>query len=161
MNALTAVRVVSIVCAGLLAGLYVGYRAGVYQALQGLTPSSFVQFQQILHRYYAAFLPFLVLAALLTTFGWLVMIRSQWRTAEFRLIAASACGIALIAVVTRLVNVPLNNLLMTWNVADPPSNLKVVWEPWDRVNTIRTILAAVVFILEVVAVNLRAAIDHS
>ncbi|GAC1499416.1 MAG: hypothetical protein NVS1B6_05470 [Steroidobacteraceae bacterium] len=161
MNALTAVRVAAIVCAGLLAGLYLGYRAGVYQALQGLTPSSFVQFHQILHGYYSRFLPFLVLAAVTTTLGWLVMIRSQERTAEFRLIVASACGIVVIAVLTRIVNVPLNTLLMTWNVAHPPINLKALWEPWDRVNTIRTMLAAGVFILEVVAVSLKTTIDRS
>jgi hypothetical protein len=46
MDVLTIVRVVAAVCAGLLAGIYFGYRAGAYYALQKLSASSFVQFSR-------------------------------------------------------------------------------------------------------------------
>ena len=42
-----AVRVVAIACAGVLAGIYAGYRAGPHYALQAISPSAFVQFQQL------------------------------------------------------------------------------------------------------------------
>ncbi len=160
MDVLTIVRVVAVVCAGLLAGVFLGHRAGAYYALQKLSPSSFVQFQQVVHLHFVRFMPPLTLTALLAALAWLVMVRSEWRSAEFWLLAASTCGIALIAAMTRAVNIPLNNQLMTWSVAAPPSNLREIWVPWDRVNTIRTFLAAGVLILQAVALSLRASIGR-
>jgi uncharacterized membrane protein len=160
MNLLTIVRVVAVVCAGLLAGIYFGYRTGDYYALQKLSPSNFVQFQRVVHVHFGRFMPPLALITLLAALAWLVMVRSQKRSAEFWLIAASTCGIVLIAVMTRAVNVPLNNQLMTWDIAAPPSNLREIWAPWDRVNTIRTFVAAVVLICEALALSVRSSIGR-
>ena len=113
MTALRAVRVIALVAAGLQAGILLGYRAGDYYALQNLTVSSFVQFQQGLHVHFVKLMPPLMLTALLASLGWLAMLRSRWRSSEFWLIAASTFGIALIAAMTRAVNVPLNDQLMT------------------------------------------------
>ncbi|HVO82203.1 MAG TPA: DUF1772 domain-containing protein [Terriglobales bacterium] len=157
MEALNIVQIGAVVCAGLLAGIYLAHRTGPYYALQKLSPSSFVQFQQVVHARYVRFMPPLVLAALLTVLAWLVIIRSQWASLEFWLIAASALGNTAVAVLTRAVNVPLNNALMTWDVAAPPDNLRALWAPWDRVNTIRAVVATGVLILETVALSVRAA----
>lgn len=73
------------------------------------------------------------------------------------IIRVVAIGCA-IAVMTRVVNVPLNNRLMTFSISAPPSDLREIWAPWDRVNTIRTILAIGVLICEAAAVSLRAAL---
>ncbi len=156
MDVLTIVRVVAVVCTGLLAGIFLGHRAGAYYALKEISVSSFVQFQQVVHVHFVRFMPPLVLTALLAALAWLLMVRSHWRSAEFWLIAASTCGIALIAAMTRAVNVPLNNQLMTWNIATPPSNVRETWVPWDRVNTIRTFVAAGGLILEALALSLSA-----
>ena len=160
MDVLTLVRVVAVVCAGLLAGIYLGYRAGDYYALQRLSASSFVQFQQGLHVHFVKLMPPVVLTALLAALVWLLMVRSPATSVEFWLIAASTGGIAVIAVMTRAVNVPLNNQLMTWNIAAPPSNLRETWAPWDHVNTICTFLAVGVLILEAVALSLKASIGR-
>jgi uncharacterized membrane protein len=160
MNLLTIVRAVAVVCAGLLAGIYFAYRTGDYYALQKLSASNFVQFQQVVHMHFGRFMPPLVLTALVAALAWLVMLRSQWTSAEFWLIAVSTCGIVLIAAMTRAVNVPLNNQLMTWDIAAPPSNLREIWAPWDRVNTIRTLVALVVLILEAVALSVRSSIGR-
>jgi len=155
MDVATIVRVIALACAGLLAGIFFGHRMGTYYALQKLSSSSFVQFQQVVHAHYVKFMPPLVLSALLAALAWLFMARSHRSSAEFWLVSASTCGIALIGVMTRAVNVPLNNKLMTWNVAAPPPDLRAIWAPWDRVNTIRTFVSAGVLFLEAVAVNLR------
>jgi uncharacterized membrane protein len=155
MDAATIVRVIALVCAGMLAGIFFGHRMGAYYALQKLSSSSFVQFQQVVHAHYVRFMPFLLISALLSDLAWLFMARSHRSSGEFWLVAASACGIALIAAMTRAVNVPLNNQLMTWDAAAPPADVRVIWEPWDRVNTIRTVVSAGVLILEAVAANLR------
>jgi uncharacterized membrane protein len=158
MSVLLVVRIVAIVCAGLLAGIYVGHRAGAQLALPKLSQSSFVQFQQVVHVHYVRFMPFLNLTALLTALAWVVMIRSRWASAEFWLMAASACGIVLDVALTRAINVPLNNRLMTWKIDAPPDDVRQMWAPWDRVNTIRAFVSTGVLILEAVAVSTRASV---
>jgi uncharacterized membrane protein len=156
MGFTATIRVVAVVCVGLKAGVFLGHRAGPQYALQKLSSSGFVQFQQVVHTHFVRFMPPLTLAALLSTLIWLVSLRSQWTSVEFWLVAASTCGLACSAVMTRAVNVPLNNKLMTWNVDAPPGNLRELWKPWDRVNTIRSFLATGVLILEAAALSLRA-----
>jgi hypothetical protein len=46
---------------------------------------------------------------------------------------------------------------MTWSVASPPSNLEEIWAFWERVNTVRSILATTALSLEAVALSLKAA----
>src|SRR5262245_52513372 len=105
MSVLTIARVVAVVGVGLLAGIFFGDRAGGYHARSGLSPSSFVQFHQVAYLHFARSMPPLVLTTLLAGLAWLLMLRSQRRSAEFWLIATSMCGIALIAVITRTVNI--------------------------------------------------------
>jgi hypothetical protein len=45
---------------------------------------------------------------------------------------------------------------MTWSASAPPENVMEIWKPWEQVNTIRTIVAAGVFGLEVLALSLAA-----
>ena len=85
------------------------------------------------------------------------MIRSEWRTTEFWLVAISAFGILVILVATRVVNVPINNQLMTWSIQSPPPHLREIWATWERVNTMRGILATGALVLEAVALSLKAA----
>ena len=157
MALVTMLRVVAVASVGLLAGIFLGYRAGVQYALPELSASSFVQLQKIIHVHYVRFMPPLVLTALLSSVLWLAMIRSQWRTMECWLVAIAACGILAIAAATRAINVPLNSQLMTWDTASPPTNLRELWAPWDRVNTLRSVLATGALILEAAALSLRAA----
>jgi uncharacterized membrane protein len=76
MDVLTIVRVVAVVCTGLLAGIFLGHRAGAYYALKEISVSSFVQFQQVVHVHFVRFMPPLVLTALLAALAWLLMVRS-------------------------------------------------------------------------------------
>ena len=55
MEVLTIVRVVAVVCTGLLAGIFLGHRAGTYYALKEISVSSFVQFQQVVHVHFVRF----------------------------------------------------------------------------------------------------------
>jgi hypothetical protein len=40
---------------------------------------------------------------------------------------------------------------MTWDAAAEPSDLSVVWAPWERIHSVRTVLAIVAFAAEVIA----------
>jgi uncharacterized membrane protein len=154
MKALGFVRLIAVVCAGLLAGIYLHDRAAA-AARAGLSASSFVQYQQTVHLTFVRMMPALMLGAVLAGLAWLILVRSHRRSPEFWLLAAALSGIILIAVMTRLVNVPLNDQLMTWNASSPPANLRELWAPWERVDTIRTIVAICAFIMEVLALSLR------
>jgi len=59
MDVLAIIRVVAILCSGLMAGLMFGGRMGAAFARQALSASSFVQQQQIIHIHYIRLLPVL------------------------------------------------------------------------------------------------------
>jgi uncharacterized membrane protein len=154
MNSLIVIRVIALVCVGLVAGIYFGDRAGGVYARTKLRASDFIQFQQIVHVHFVKILPFLVIGSAFASLAWLFLMTPQWRGAQFWLVGTSTCGIFLAAILTRVVNVPLNKQLMTWNVDNPPVNLKEMWAPWETIHTIRTFAMMGAFVLETVALCL-------
>lgn len=119
-----------------------------------LSPSSFVRFQQAVHRVFVRMMPPLTITPVLAGLGWLALDRSAgW---QYWLVAAATAGMMLSFGLTLAVNVPINNRLMTWNASSPPADLKQVWQPWERVHTIRTGIAVCAFVAEAIALNSRA-----
>ena len=155
MRVLGMVRVIAVICSGLVAGIFLAYLASA-PARSTLGASSFVQHQQVVHMYYVRMVPPLILAAILAGLAWLLLMRSQWRGAEFWLIAASTIGMVFIAVLSQAVNAPLNDRLMTWSFAAPPSNFRELWLPWEDAHIIRTAAAVVAFVLAVLALALKS-----
>jgi uncharacterized membrane protein len=154
MRVLTVARVVAVGCAGLYAGILLGDLAGPAQARPQLNPSSFVQLQQIIHSRYVFIMPALIAVTVLASFIWLFFIRSNRKSAEFWLVAGAAAGVLFCVLLTRLVNVPLNDQLVTWSVAFPPPNVHELWMPWEGAHAIRTVVALAAFVLSVVALAL-------
>lgn len=142
MRPVVIVRAITVICSGLVAGHFCRL-SRERPARSALSASSFVQHQQAVPVYYVWMMPALILAALLAGLTWLWLVRSQWRGAEFRLVAASTVGMLFVVMVTRAVNVPLNNQLMTWSIATPPSNLRELWATWEGAHLIRTTAAVV------------------
>jgi len=152
MRVLTAARVVAVGCAGLYAGILLGDLAGPAQARPVMEPSSFVQLQQTIHSRYVFLMPTLMAAVVLACAAWLVLIRSNRRSAEFWLVLGTVAGIVFCGIITRLVNVPLNEQLVSWSVAFPPPNVHALWAPWEGAHAIRTVVALAAFVLSVIAV---------
>ncbi len=153
MKFIIVIRFVALLSTGLLAGIFLGWRMGASFALPTLPASSFVQFQQVVHGYYVRFMPILQIAATLSSLTWLFLLRSSARSPGFVLLALAAAGTICVFVLTATVNVPINKKLMTWSASDPPQNLKEIWKPWEKVNTIRTILSLGVFAFEILALT--------
>src|SRR5258708_31966830 len=86
MNILAIVRVVAILCCGLMAGLMFGDRLGPAFARQALSASRFFQQQQIIHIHYVRLLPVLSLSSILWALAWLFFVRARWNGAEFWLV---------------------------------------------------------------------------
>lgn len=156
MGLLMAARVVAVFCTGLFAGILLGDRMGASFARPKLDPSSFVQFQQVQHVYFARMMPVLIAAAILGGLTWLFSGRSTVTRAEFWLVAVATGAVVVIFALTLAVNVPINKQLMSWSVAAPPADVMRLWAPWERVHTVRTIIALVAFGLEVMAFGLAS-----
>jgi uncharacterized membrane protein len=148
------VRIVALICTGLSAGIFLGHRAGVSLAMPILNPSSFIQLQQVIHKTFVRMMPVLILGALVGSAAWAILLRSHWRTDEFWLVSAASAAMMCILAMTRAVNIPINRRLMTWDAAAPPSDLRVVWAPWERIHSARTVLAIVAFAAEVIALSI-------
>ena len=156
MSLLAIVGVIAILSSGMMAGILVGDRMGATFARPSLSASSFVQFQQIIHVHYVRMMPVLGLTAIAAALGWLLLMRGQWNSSRFWLVAFATGATVFAAALTRAVNIPINNQLMTWSVASPPDNVGEVWSRWEKAHTVRTILWLGAFAIEVVALGLFA-----
>lgn len=153
MAVLAIVRVINVLSVGLITGMFLDYFSTT-SARAALNPSSFVLYQQRVHEIIGKIAQALIVVAALSGIIWLIMIWSQWQSAQFWLVALATIGIIAVAVLTAVVNVPINDKLMTWSVESPPADLREIWKPWDGGNRIRTVIAVIAFVCAVVAVNL-------
>ena len=96
--------IVALVCTGLAAGIFLGHRAGVSRAVSELTPSSFVQLQQIIHKTFARMMPVLIIGAVLGSAVWAVLLRAHWRTGELWLVSGALLAMLCIFAMTLAVN---------------------------------------------------------
>jgi uncharacterized membrane protein len=151
MGALVVVRFIAVLATGLLAGIFVGDRMGASFARPQLSPSSFVKFQQVQHMHFVKMMPVLMGIAILSSLSWLVLIRPRIGTLGFLLLALGTLAYISVLVLTRTVNVPINNQLMTWSASSPPLDVMKIWARWEQVHTIRTFLAVIGFACEVLA----------
>lgn len=156
MSALTIVRVIAVITTGLAAGIFLGHRMGVSFAMPILSPSSFVQLQQVIHRYFARMMPPLVLSAMGASIAWVALSVGRTPSLASWLAAAAALAMVVAAVLTRVVNIPINAKLITWRVEAPPADLSTLWAPWERVHSVRTVLAVGAFIAQVIAFAVSA-----
>ena len=151
MSYLILIPLLALVCTGLLAGIFLGHRAGVSQAGPRLAPATFIQLQQLIHGVYARMMPPLVLVAVISSIVWAILLRSEARFSALWLVSLASVALVLAAVLTRAVNIPINAQLMTWRIDSPPANFRELWKPWERVHSIRTGLAIIAFVLQALA----------
>ncbi len=151
MRILNSSRALAVVCTGLYAGIILGDRMGASYARPALTVADFIHFQQIQHVHFKPLLMPITLGAVLGGLIWIWSLRACWRTAGFWLATAGTAAMVAVAVMTRLVNFPINDALMTWSAAAPPSNVRALWAPWEQVHTVRAALSVLAFVLEVLA----------
>jgi uncharacterized membrane protein len=133
----------------LLTGLYTGLlfadRIGVTPIRPKLPAPAFVLFQQELHLKFGKLMPVLLGGSLLAGLITLILRRRRYASKEFIFtMIATLCTVGVI-ILTRLINVPINETLMTWQVASPPENVMQLWAPWEGSHTIRTVIALLGF----------------
>lgn len=151
---LTAIRVVAIVFAGIMTGLLFGDWLGPSFARAQMPLAGFVQFQQIIHYNYLKVLPVLSMGAFIAPIIWLVLVRRD--KPQFRLLIVSALAIAAASAITFAYNIPVNDVLETWNYNSPPSDARELWQPWESAHLVRMGFWFLAFVLEIVALSLAA-----
>ena len=142
---LTIARFLQLVFMGLYTGILFGDRIGVSPIRPKLPAASFVLYQQELHLVFGKLMPVLLIGSLLAGIVSLVLQRRNYRNTHFLLtVIALACNGAVI-ILTVLINVPVNQTLMTWQIASPPENVMQLWAAWEGSHTIRTVIALLGF----------------
>lgn len=124
---------------------------GASFARPALSPSGFVKFQQIQHEHFVKMMPVLMGIAIFSSLAWLVLIRSRIGSAGFVFLSLGTLAYISVLVVTRTVNVPINNQLMTWNASSPPPDVMQIWARWEQVHTVRASLSVLGFAFELLA----------
>ena len=147
------VRIVALVATGIFAGILFGDWAGASRVRPTLPAGCFIQFQQGLRTHFVRLMPVLIITSILAN------ALAAWLTRGSSRMAAACFGIGALAIVavlimTRAVNVPINETLMTWKPDSPPSDLWQTWERWERIHTIRTVIAVLTFVLLSIGISL-------
>jgi uncharacterized membrane protein len=155
MSILSASRVLAVVCTGLYAGIILGDRMGASFARPALSVADFIRFQQIQHVHFKPLLIPITLGAVLGGLIWIWLLRSRWRTAGFWFLTAGTAAMVAVAAMTRIVNFPINDAMMTWSAVAPPPNVRDLWAPWEQVHTVRATLSVLAFILQVLALRVE------
>jgi hypothetical protein len=151
VTAVAVARFGSVFGAGLASGVLLGDRMGASFARPVLPASSFVAFQQIVHRHFVVMMPILLGITILSCAAWLMLARSRTGSAEFAFLGLGALAFVSIAVLTRAINVPINVQLMTWDPSSPPPDVMNTWARWESAHTARTVMAVLGFALLLLA----------
>jgi hypothetical protein len=138
-----AVQGIAVFATGLIAGILFGDRAGNSHARPRLPAPAFLVFQREQNRRFAAMMPLPILAAVVASSAWLVLIRARAGAPEFALAAAGTACLLLFVAITRMVNIPINRRVDAGDAAG--------WPRWERAHTARTVFAVLAFLCELAA----------
>ncbi len=136
---------------GLFAGLLYTFEQGVIPTLKTLNAEQYTLIQQQLIRSLDAFPTGVIvvanLAMLLPLYP-LIRLWKQRQTAYWRL---TALGWMLfffgVGVFTIALNVPINNYVLSWDAAMPPADWEAARANWNTLNSIRTPINYISFLL--------------
>jgi uncharacterized membrane protein len=139
-------RFLQLLATGLYTGILFGDRIGVSHVRTKLEPAQFVLFQQGVHSRFGILMPLLIGVSLLAGLISLALLRRYYKSPVFIFTLISTLCTLGVIVLTRLINVPINDLLMTWQVSAPPQNVAQLWAPWEGSHSIRTVIAVLGFV---------------
>lgn len=140
MNASTLLRYVGLLLVGLMAGSSFAFVLGMGTAMGQLSISSYLEFHRALETPFSMMSPLIYILAMLTMVGNLYVLRSQWKSVEFLLIAFSLICVVDEVLMTRFGNLPLNRLINQWDLIAPPPDWLEIRSQWLRFMYIRSAL---------------------
>jgi uncharacterized membrane protein len=140
---LSLVRLANIVFVALIAGGMFVIWAGYDPAT--LSPSTYVEQQQNAIRGLNVLMPVLGAIAVLLTLASAILQRKN-RTV-FVLLLVAAAFLVICGLVTRFGNQPINDLVITWDIARPPADWTELRDQWWGFHRLRTICGVIALIL--------------
>jgi uncharacterized membrane protein len=132
---LALVRFANILCAALVAGamfvIWIGYDP------MTLSPATYVEQQQNAIRALNVLMPVLGAITILLTLVSAFLQRKDRKIFVYLVVAA--CFLIVSGLVTRFGNQPINALVMTWDIGNPPANWTELRDQWLGFHRLRTI----------------------
>ncbi len=151
MNSIRVVHLIYTFAIGLFAGLLYTFEQGVIPTLMTLNAAEYARVEQGLIRSLDAFPTGVIVVANLAMLLPLYPLARLWKqrsTAYWRL---TALGWALfffgVGIFTIVLNVPINNAVLTWIPSDPPADWESARNAWNSLNAIRTPINYASFLL--------------
>ena len=123
--------------------LFVGLTAGAAYVVwfeynpNAMSPAFYAETMQHAIRVLTIPLPVIVVLGLLFTVTASLQARNDG--APFFLLTAASLCILAVALITRFGNIPINNQILTWNIAFPPANWAQLAGKWWRFQTARDV----------------------
>jgi len=147
-NALPRILQVLAACLlGLMAGFFFAFWVDVAPAMRELDATAYIRTQQAINRvvrnayfavayFGAALVPLLAAAALWAT---------RQRREALAWLAIGAVYFAGVFLLTRSINIPINEALVLWDPSAPPPDWAAARDRWNQANLVRGLLALLAF----------------
>ena len=154
----TPLQILATALIGLMAGFFFAFSVDVVPAMRGFNAHDYIATQQAINRavrnipfalayFGAAIVPFLAAGA-----TWLAGDR---RRAGFWLAIAIVYVLG-VFVLTREINIPINNALALWDPNAPPADWAKARDDWNNANLLRCLAACASFATALWALSLRS-----
>ncbi|MFN3332525.1 MAG: anthrone oxygenase family protein [Caldilinea sp.] len=151
MRSIRIVHLVFTFCIGLFAGLLYTFEQGVIPTLNTLTAVEYAKVEQGLIRALDAFPTGVIVVANLAMLLPLYPLVRLWKERRSSYWRLTALGWAFfffgVGIFTIVLNVPINNAVLTWNPAAPPADWETARITWNTLNAIRTPINFLSFLL--------------
>lgn len=142
---------VAIILSGVLAGAIVS--TWLTERSLGDSAELWIPYHQAITPAYTQALPPIGGLALLTT---LAALAASWRSIRTRRLVLAALGCLVISLlITILVHFPINDQVMSWQSAAPPSDWQDLRAEWLTAHAVRTVCALASFVLLLLAFTQR------
>ena len=139
----TIIRFLNVLVVGLVAGIifgiYLGYNPG------NLSAATYVEQQQSVIIALNTLMPLLGLVAILLTIT-AAFLQKKDKTI-FVILLVAAAFLMFSGFITKFGNQPINALVMTWDINNPPSDWMLLRNQWWRYHIVRTIASLIAFCL--------------
>lgn len=137
----------TLLLSGLIAGFFFAFSADVNLATAALPAQDYVRVQQLINlkvrngMFALVYFGAVIVPALLLAVSW-----RAWRSVRYRI---AAFGYLLYVtgafLVTREINVPINNEMASWNLQQVPTVWAAMRDRWNDANLFRTVVATLSF----------------
>lgn len=145
------IDLISIFLMMVVSGGWIAVCAVFAPAYSKMSPATYIE-AEVLNSKRACkhFAPALILAAIFTL--WSMVLHGDPSSSSFILSGISALLLITAGIFVKLKVLTINHEIETWSPTEPPKNWQGVRAKWIRYHSIRTVLGALAFLLQAIAI---------